>query len=110
MENMVNSASGRAQRPEIWIERAVRHPLQLPLRYRLEGQEDWSPGETMNLSESGVLFSSAQMLEVNSKVEITFQTTGVPLLKSSKRSAYVVRRVLNNWPETQPIFGARFSS
>ena len=110
MENMVNSASGRAQRPEIWIQRAVRHPLQLPLRYRLEGQEDWSPGETMNLSESGVLFSSAQMLEVNSKVEITFQTTGVPLLKSSKRSAYVVRRVLNNWPETQPIFGARFSS
>ena len=76
MENMVNSASGRAQRPEIWIERAVRHPLHIPLRYRLEGLEDWSPGETVNLSESGVLFSSAEMLEVNSRVEITFQTSG----------------------------------
>ena len=110
MENMVNSASGRAQRPEIWIARAVRHPLHIPLRYRLQGQEVWSPGETVNLSESGVLFSSAEMLEVNSRVEITFQTSGVPLLKSSKRFAYVVRRILNNWPETQPVFGARFCS
>lgn len=108
--NMVNSATGRAQRPDLWVQRAIRHPLQIPLRYRLEGQEEWSSGETLNLSESGLLFSSGQMLEVNSRVEITFQTSGTPLLKSSQRVAHVVRRVLNNWPETRPVFGARFLS
>jgi len=29
---MVNSATGRAQRPDLWVKRAVRHPLQIPLR------------------------------------------------------------------------------
>jgi hypothetical protein len=93
-----------------WIERAVRHALQLPLRFRVEGQEDWTPGETLNLSESGVLFSSDQILEVNTKVEITFQTSGQPLLQTSTRIAQVVRRVLSNWPETRPVFGAKFRS
>jgi len=108
--DMVNSATGRAQRPDLWVKRSVRHPLQIPLRYRMEGQEEWSPGETLNMSETGVLFSSGEMLEVNARVEFTFQTSGDPLLKSSRRFAHVVRRVLNNWPETRPVFGARFCS
>lgn len=108
MEFMTEDVSERAQRPDIWVERAVRHPLNIPLRYRLEGQEDWIAGETLNLSESGVLFLTERMLELNTMVEITFQTSGVPLLHSSRRLAQVVRRVLNNWPETQLIFGAKF--
>jgi hypothetical protein len=92
------------------MDRAVRHALQLPLRYRIEGQEEWSRGETLNLSETGVLFSSDKMLEVNTRVEITFQTNGAPMLNSSIRFAEVVRRVLSNWPETRPMFGARFRS
>lgn len=91
-----------------WVERAARHALQLPLRYRVQGKEEWSSGETLNLSESGVLFSSDQVLEINDKVEITFQTTGTPMLHSSTRIAQIVRRVLANWPETRPLFGARF--
>jgi hypothetical protein len=94
----------------MWVERAERHALQIPLRYRLEGQKEWSSGETINWSESGILFSSESLLEINDRVEITFQTTGVPLLSSSTRLARVVRRVLNNWPETRPAFGARFHS
>ncbi len=89
-------------------DRALRHEMQLPLRYRVEGQKDWSAGETLNLSESGLLFSSDDILEINTRVEITFQTVSVPMLQSSTRSADVVRRVLNNWPETRPIFGVRF--
>jgi len=88
----------------------VRHALQLPLRFRVEGEQEWTPGETLNLSESGVLFSSDQMLEVNTKVEITFQTKGAPMLQTSTRLAEVVRRVLSNWPETRPVFGAKFRS
>ena len=92
------------------IDRARRISLRLPLRFRLPGQEDWCIGETVNVSETGLLFWSESTLEVDTSVEITFQTTGAPLLKSSKRQAQVVRRVLSNWPETRPMFGARFSN
>ncbi|HEY6249255.1 MAG TPA: PilZ domain-containing protein [Candidatus Angelobacter sp.] len=94
----------------MWVERAERHALQIPLRYRLEGQKEWSSGETVNLSESGILFSSESLLEINDRLEITFQTSGVPLLSSSTRLARVVRRTLNNWPETRPSFAAKFHS
>jgi hypothetical protein len=92
------------------VERAERQPLQIPLRYRLEGEKAWSLGETVNLSESGVLFSSESMLEIDDRLEITFQTSGDPLLSSSTRLARIVRRSLSNWPETRLLFGARFRS
>lgn len=92
------------------MERAVRHELRIPLRYRLEGLQDWVEGETINMSESGILFSSNDLLEVDSRVEITFQTSGSPLLQTSTRQAMVVRRTLANWPDTRLIFGARFRS
>jgi len=110
MERLAWIVSAGTCEEQMRVERAQRHALQIPLRYRLEGQEEWSPGETVNLSETGILFSSNSLLEVNDRLEITFQTSGVPLLSSSTRLARVVRRVLNNWPETRPAFGARFHS
>ncbi|HEX7285789.1 MAG TPA: PilZ domain-containing protein [Candidatus Angelobacter sp.] len=89
-------------------DRALRHQLRIPLRYRREGAQEWTHAETINISSSGVLFSSNELLEVDSRVEITFQTTGTPLIERSTRVATVVRRVLNNWPETGLVFGARF--
>jgi hypothetical protein len=106
-ENRPKRADESASRKR-WFPRAARHQLRLPLRYRLEGQQDWRPGETINISNSGLLFSSNEVLEVDAKVEIIFQTSGIALLKSSTRRALVVRRMLSNWPETRPIFGARF--
>jgi hypothetical protein len=90
--------------------RAARHELNIPLRYRLEGQADWSTGEAINMSETGLLFSSDQLLEIDAKVQITFQSIDVPQVKSSTRLARVVRRTLSNWPETRIRFGARFCS
>jgi hypothetical protein len=90
------------------VERAERRQLRLPLRYRVEGQEEWQPGETINVSETGLLFTSNEMLEVDAQLEITFQTSGAPLLQSSTRLVLVVRRMLSNWPETRLIFGARY--
>ncbi|MFI5103645.1 MAG: PilZ domain-containing protein [Terriglobales bacterium] len=98
------------QRREAEKDRATRHELKIPLRYRLNGQQDWSSGETINVSESGILFSSNNLLEVDSRLEITFQTSGVPALRSSTRVAKVVRRVLSNWPETKLLFGVRYCS
>jgi hypothetical protein len=88
--------------------RAVRHELRIPLRYRLEGLDEWQPGEAINMSESGLLFSSDEMLEVDSRVQITFQGSELPMLHSSTRVARVVRRNLSNWPETRILFGAKF--
>jgi hypothetical protein len=90
------------------VERAIRHQLRLPLRYRLDGQEDWSPGETINISRSGVLFYSSDILEVDARLEIIFEASGVGPMHSNTQRALVVRRTLSNWPETRPILGARF--
>jgi hypothetical protein len=56
------------------------------------------------------LFSSDQLLEIDAKVQITFQSIDVPQVKSSTRLVRVVRRTLSNWPETRIRFGARFCS
>jgi hypothetical protein len=62
------------------------------------------------MSETGLLFSSDQLLEIDAKVQITFQSIDVPQVKSSTRLVRVVRRTLSNWPETRIRFGARFCS
>ena len=89
--------------------RAVRHELKIPMRYRVEGEQEWSPGEAINMSESGLLFSSNQLLEIDARLQVTFQN-GDPLISSSTRLVRVVRRMLSNWPETRVMFGARFCS
>ena len=88
--------------------RAARHELHIPLRYRLEGNQEWLAGEAINMSESGLLFSSDDLLEVDSRVQITFQSSEIPMVKTSTRLARIVRRMLSNWPETRVLFGAKF--
>jgi hypothetical protein len=107
MEKLEPSAVAEARTSDA---RAMRHELNIPLRFRLEGHNDWAPGEALNMSESGLLFTSDQLLEIDSKVQITFQSIDTPQVKSSTRLARVVRRTLSNWPETRVKFGARFCS
>jgi hypothetical protein len=90
--------------------RAIRHELNIPIRYRIEGNQDWSSAHVINMSESGLLFSSDHLLEVDDRVQITFQNNDTPQIKSSTRVAKVVRRMLSNWPETRVKFGVRFCS
>lgn len=108
MERLNNGAATSPRQRRTMVDRATRHDLRVPIRYRREGQEDWSRGETINMSESGVLFCSDELLDVDASLEITFQTQGVPMLQSSTRRAQVVRRILNNWPETSLVFAAKF--
>lgn len=107
MEKLEPSAVAEPQNSS---SRAMRHELNIPLRYKLEGQDDWSAGEAINMSESGLLFTSDQLIEVDSRVQITFQSIDTPQVKSSTRLARVVRRTLSNWPETRVKLGARFCS
>jgi len=110
MKPLEQSAAPSPYQRRTMIDRATRHTLCVPLRYRLAGQGDWSMGETINMSESGLLFSSDHLLEIDDRLEITFQTKGPLLLERSMRQAQVVRRTLNNWPETRLVFAARFCS
>lgn len=96
--------------PREMSNRAMRHELNIPMRYRAEGQKDWSIGEAINMSESGLLFSSDQLLDLDARVQITFQNIDTPMMSSGTRLVRVVRRILSNWPETRVVFGARFCS
>ena|SRR5215468_4906937 len=99
-----------AQKRKRRVERATRHDLRIPLRYRLDGVDDWRAGETINISRSGILFYSNEVLEVDARVEIIFEGSGTGPLHSNTQAAWIVRRMLSNWPDTRPILGARFGA
>src|SRR5215472_19109081 len=52
-------------------ERARRFSLQMPMRYRLNGQRRWWKGTTNNVSRSGVLFQGELAAVPNTAVEIS---------------------------------------
>jgi hypothetical protein len=50
--------------------RAQRFYLQLPLRYRRLGEEEWHVGTTENISRSGMLFEADELLQLAAQLEI----------------------------------------
>lgn len=52
--------------------RAQRYALHLPLRYRPVGAAEWREGRIENISRSGVLFWTDQVLEVDTRLEMSF--------------------------------------
>ena len=50
--------------------RAQRFKLQLPIKYRPLGENDWRAGTTENISRSGLLFRAEEMLPANIQLEI----------------------------------------
>jgi hypothetical protein len=58
--------------------RAKRYAVTLPVRYRLAGSELCETGWTENMSVSGLLFSTAVMLDVGSKLEVWIQMSSGP--------------------------------
>jgi DNA-binding response OmpR family regulator len=50
--------------------RAQRFQLHLPLRYRRLGETQWHVGKTENISRSGLLFQTDDVLQPNSQLEI----------------------------------------
>src|SRR5271165_6504278 len=66
------SASSRQPEPtnQISPSRAQRFQLHLPLRYRRLGEKHWHEGTTENISRSGMLFSTDELLQPSSQLEI----------------------------------------
>lgn len=50
--------------------RAQRFQLHLPLRYRRLGDTQWHVGTTENISRSGLLFQTDDVLQPNAQLEI----------------------------------------
>ncbi len=50
--------------------RAKRFKLQLPLKYRPLGEENWRAGTTENISRSGLLFRAEEIMPENVQIEI----------------------------------------
>ena len=67
--------SGRSEEPvsgrgKIAPFRAQRFALQLPLKYRKLGEQDWRVGTTENISRSGMLFHGEELLSPKVQLEI----------------------------------------
>ncbi len=67
-----HSATSRQAEPtnQISPSRAQRFQLHLPLRYRRLGEKQWHDGTTENISRSGMLFSTEEVLQPSSQLEI----------------------------------------
>ena len=110
MDTQDPSVASQPRDKKLFVDRANRRELRIPIRFRRAGDQDWLMGETINLSDSGLLFTANELLDVNTRLEITFQTVGTPLIARSTLHARIVRRVLSNWPETRIMFAAAYSA
>lgn len=52
--------------------RATRYPLAIPALYRVSGHDRWKRGLTTNISDTGVLFDTAEPVPAETLVELTF--------------------------------------
>ena len=70
--SMATRLAGESQtrRQKLSPFRAQRFNLQLPLRYRLVGDNAWREGTTENISRSGMLFRAEELIPTNVQLEI----------------------------------------
>ena len=63
-------AESQTRRQKLSPFRAQRFNLQLPMRYRLVGDNAWREGTTENISRSGMLFRAEEVIPTNVQLEI----------------------------------------
>jgi hypothetical protein len=76
---------------------APRFTLSLPVRYRVAGESTWQTAKTRNLSSSGVLFRTRQMLRPGTTVEVEIELSDAfPVAASHVRARGEVVRQLRD--------------
>jgi hypothetical protein len=73
--------------------RARRVPLPLLLRYRSLDDPQWHEGRVENISRSGVLFSTSDLMAVDTELEMTFELPVAPTPPAIHCRGRVVRTV-----------------
>jgi hypothetical protein len=91
-------------------ERALRFALALPLYYRSKGQTEWREARIENISRSGVLFRTDDVMDVNTRLEMRFELTAGPALSGVLCRGHVVRTVLPRDTGSLPGFAATISA
>jgi hypothetical protein len=84
-----------------------RSPVDQCLRFRLQDEDRWRNGRTVNVSRSGLLFSSAQSPEIGTVVEINLNLQELVGFENL-RYGVVVRRVLMAWPDVNALVAIQF--
>ena len=59
-----------SQNDRLFKPRAERFPIHAPMRYRQQGESEWSDGTTINISRSGVLFRADKELNPATMLEM----------------------------------------
>jgi PilZ domain len=60
----------------IHVRRAQRYTMKVPLRFRLEGREEWRDAVIQNISGSGILFSASECSNITDRLEFMFMLPG----------------------------------
>ncbi|HXE91115.1 MAG TPA: PilZ domain-containing protein [Terriglobales bacterium] len=93
--------------------RAPRFRIQLPLRYRALGQQEWHSSQTHDISHSGVLFDAAEPLPPHTPLAMTviLQWARGPVVDPPEVSclAHVVRAVPADGPGSGARLAAKFA-
>ena len=89
--------------------RARRFALDVSLRYRPIGATAWQEGRTENISGSGVLFLADHVMEVDTRVEMTFALPVTGLSGQVVCRGRVIRIVQPREDEPRPGLAATIS-
>jgi DNA-binding response OmpR family regulator len=68
--------------------REPRHPIRLPVQYRIDGTETWLKGSALDLSDCGILLEPAEPLEPNCRIEISIN---LPKAAHRRRAGLMTR-------------------
>jgi hypothetical protein len=75
MQSHPTHVSGAQER--IHMRRAQRYAMQVPLRFRAEGRDEWHEAVIQNISGSGILFSASECSHIDAdRLEFIFLLPG----------------------------------
>jgi hypothetical protein len=92
------------------LPRARRFGVELPVRCRAFGETAWREGRTENISHTGMLFRTHELLDVHTPIEITF---AMPPAIGGEAGAQImcrgeiVRTTLAASTDAHPLLAAR---
>ncbi len=110
MSTQSAEAAHTSRAREVSPARAQRFYIQLPLRYRRLGENEWHEGTTENISRSGMLFEADELLQPAAQLEINLvlpaEIAGLSSTEVVCRGE-VVRTVQSHGETVSPALAAR---
>jgi hypothetical protein len=90
------------------VPRATRYPLNLPVRFRPEGDDRWGYGMTLNISHTGLLLRADRDVGVDRQVEIEVVLPGDEDASARVVSRGTVRRAAPGGGERNQALAVAF--